>query len=202
MVNSAHPTKATLIKVVVELMDSLPAREITTEVVLEKSGISKGSLYHHFEDFPELIEAGLLVRYAQFVDESINMMTNILTHAKSVPQLREGLHQVTQVTQSRDRISIRVERAGVLFLAAENERFRNLLALEQQRLSDAITDLVREAQERGLFKKNFSPRSLAVFIQSYSIGKIIDDIVPNKVTEEEWNNLTNLLIDQVYLAAE
>ena len=53
---SMHPTKAVLVRTVVELLDTQMPSEIHADNVLEISGISKGSLYHHFEDLGELVE--------------------------------------------------------------------------------------------------------------------------------------------------
>ena len=53
---SSHPTKEALIDAVLELLQSEHLVEVTSEEVLEKSGISKGSLYYHFEDFSDLLE--------------------------------------------------------------------------------------------------------------------------------------------------
>lgn len=87
----------------------------------------------------------------------------------------------------------------VLVIASKSQRFKKLLAIEQQRLTDSLTDLIREAQSKGLYRKDFTPRALAVFIQSYSLGKIIDDVAISQVEESEWNNLVNLIIEKVYL---
>jgi len=47
-----HPTKVALIEVVKEMIAEFGADGFTVEMVLAESGISRGSLYHHFEDFP------------------------------------------------------------------------------------------------------------------------------------------------------
>ena len=51
---AVHPTKQTLIDTVLALMEKKSIEQISSDEVLEISNISKGSLYHHFEDFPEL----------------------------------------------------------------------------------------------------------------------------------------------------
>ena len=60
--DSLHPTKRALITTVLEQLKTLKPSEITSESVLDKSGISKGSLYHHFEDFDDLIETAQVIR--------------------------------------------------------------------------------------------------------------------------------------------
>ena len=57
MVRPTHPTRVRLIDTMVEMLQTTPASAITTEAVLETSGISRSSLYHHFADFSDLIEA-------------------------------------------------------------------------------------------------------------------------------------------------
>ena len=56
MPNSVHPTKQLLIKTALELMETKLPTEIAVDEILTNSGISKGSLYHHFEDLAELLE--------------------------------------------------------------------------------------------------------------------------------------------------
>ncbi len=62
MRQSVHPTKTHLIETAVKLLDTQLPHEIAVDEILDKSGISKGSLYHHFEDLAELLEAAQVAR--------------------------------------------------------------------------------------------------------------------------------------------
>jgi len=199
MPSAIHPTKAKLIEATSKLLKTVDRAHLTSDMILEESGISKGSLYHHFEDLEELIEAALIQRYARWVDASIELMTQLLTSAASSDDIYSGLVGVTRRTQSDDYKSERQNRIDVLSRAGGSARFAKLLGEEQQRLTDALTDLIREAQERGFYKKQVDARAIAVFIQAYTIGKIVDDFNENKVDPEEWVNLINLVIKTVFI---
>ena len=96
--DSLHPTKRALIETVLELLKSVKPNELTSESVLEKSGISKGSLYHHFEDFDDLIETAEVIRYAAYVDQSIHLLTKVFQLAKNRDQMVVELKKVTRFT--------------------------------------------------------------------------------------------------------
>jgi AcrR family transcriptional regulator len=90
-----HPTKSALINTTVELLSSKHPGEIAVDEILELSGISKGSLYHHFEDLAELLETAQVERYAIWVDRSIEAITGMIAKIKSREELLEGLKKVT-----------------------------------------------------------------------------------------------------------
>jgi AcrR family transcriptional regulator len=199
MPSTIHPTKAKLIEATSKLLKTVDRAHLTSDMILEESGISKGSLYHHFEDLDELIEAALIQRYARWVDASIELMTQLLTSAASSDDIYSGLTGITRRTQSDEFRAERQNRIDVLSRAGSSKRFAKLLGEEQQRLTDALTDLIREAQERGFYKKEVDARAIAVFIQAYTVGKIVDDFNENKVDPEEWVNLINLVIKMVFI---
>jgi hypothetical protein len=58
--------------------------------------------------------------------------------------------------------------------------------LEQQRLTDALADLVREAQVKGWFRSDFPPHVVAVFVQAYTLGRVLDEIAESPVDNTEW----------------
>ena len=183
-----HPTKARLIETTVELMDTKLPSEIAVDEILEKSGISKGSLYHHFEDLGELLEAAQVSRYAVWVDRSISLIVPVLSAAKTRDDIIEGLRRITEFTQSPDYKGTRFSRARALANSETSERFQRALGSEQDRLTTALQDLVEEAKNKGLFREHLDSRVVAVFIQSYTLGKIVDDIVPQPMGQSNWNN--------------
>ena len=168
-------------------------------MILEESGISKGSLYHHFEDLDELIEAALIQRYARWVDASIELMTHLLTSSASSDDIYSGLTGITRSTQSDEFKAERLKRIDVLSRAGSSTRFAKLLGEEQQRLTDALTDLIREAQERDFYKKEVDARAIAVFIQAYTVGKIVDDLSENPVDNDAYLSLVNRVIREVFV---
>jgi hypothetical protein len=56
-------------------------------------------------------------------------------------------------------------------------------------LTDALADLVREAQAKGWITADVSARGIAVFIQAYTLGQIVNDVTDDSVPYEEWTAL-------------
>ena len=189
-----HPTKAILVETVVEMLETIKPADIQADKVLEISGISKGSLYHHFEDLGELVETAQVARYSKWITVSVDTMTNILPKAKNISELRVSLAAVTKATQRHDLSKYRLERARTLANAEGNPRFQKALAEETDRLTSLLEDLCREVIEKGWFRKDLNPRALAVFIQSYTLGKLVDDFSPNRVPEDVWNALIDGIV--------
>lgn len=199
MPSTTHPTKTRLIETTAELLEKQFPQEIQVDEILEKSGISKGSLYHHFEDLGELLEAAQVFKYAAWVDRSIGLIVPVLSSVKTREEIIEGLAVLTKYTQSSEYRATRFYRARTLANSEVSDRFRKALGIEQDRLTAALEDLVAEAKNKGLFKTHLDNRVIAVFIQSYTLGKIVDDIVPSPIFQETWDGfilemLTNTLV--------
>ena len=193
-----HPTRERLLLTTVELMDTENPEKVGVEMVLEKSGISKGSLYHHFEDFPSLLEAALVYRFHRVVDTSIALIANTVATATTREEFFADMEKVTAITHSREMTAIRFERARALGHAGTSERFREALGVEQQRLTLAFTDLVREAQNQGWITSDIDPMAAAVFIQAYTIGKLIDEVTAEPVDEQEWLKLIHRMVERTF----
>ena len=195
MPQTIHPTKARLIETAAEILETQFPEAIQVDEILDKSGISKGSLYHHFEDLGELLEAAQVARYAAWVDRSISMIVPVLSNAKNRDDIVKGLRTLTTFTQSSEYKSTRYARARALANSENSDRFQKALGLEQERLTTALEDLVSEAKNKGLFKQEIDSRIVAVFIQSYTLGKIVDDVVPTPMSQEKWDEfIINMLI--------
>jgi hypothetical protein len=59
----------------------------------------------------------------------------------------------------------------------------------QQHLTDQFTEAITVAQDKGWVGKKYEARTLAVFIQAYTLGRIVDDIVERPMSDEDWINL-------------
>jgi AcrR family transcriptional regulator len=202
MPRTGHPTKTKLIDTTAALLKTMPRSEISTDLILNTSGISKGSLYHHFEDLDELIETAMLVRYTDWVDSSIDLIMEIIARSKTPADIYKNLTELTKLTQDPNRRSERIYRAEILGIADGSPRFAQRLAEEQQRLTNALVDIIRDTQESGYFRKELDPHAIAVLIQAYTLGKVIDDYSVTPVNPDAWNELINTIIRKVFIGLE
>ena len=197
--SNLHPTAASLCKTVGNLLDEKNPDLITVEEVLQKSGISKGSLYHHFEDLSDLIETTLIIRYTHWIDLSIRKMSKLLENGKTTKSLKDGLYKVTYATQSDAMAKTRLERAQIVAATQNNPRLLKKFTTETDRMTSSFEDLIREVIGRKLFKPNLEPRAIAIFIQAYTFGLVLNDLSENKVKYENWVSLINQIIDEVFI---
>ena len=200
MAHDLNETKQHLIQATSELMDEVSLEEISAAMVLERSGASKSSMYHFFEDFGDLLEATFLVRFAASVQASDRAIKEIIETSTNKVEFFKALEKVTQATQTRNNSAIRFQRARMLARSERNERFRKSLGDIQQQLTDSLTQAIKNAQNKGFVTTDFQPRTLAVFIQAYTLGKIVDDITTNPMDDQDWDRFITRIASRVFSA--
>lgn len=196
-----HPTRRTLLETMVRMLDDKPAEMLTCDEVLAEAGVSRGSLYHHFQDYPDLVEHALVARFARQVDGSVEALTTALDTAASRDEFRDLLVELTRRAQLPGRASRRMERIVTFAHSANSPRLRAMLAAEQQRLTDAQAELVADAQGKGWVAPDLDPQAVAVLIQAYTLGRVVDDITPEPVDPAVWVALIGRMIDRTILTA-
>ena len=195
--DSLHPTKRALVQTVLDQLKTKKPSDLTSELILETSGISKGSLYHHFEDFDDLIETAQVFRYAAYVDQSIHLLTKVFQISKNKEEMVAELKKVTRFTQSPDLMPQRMDRATSISLANANPRMMQKLNDQQDRLNEALIDIFREARDRGWINPEIDLHAGAVFIQAYTLGIIINDVSGKKLDNKAWTDLIDLFASKI-----
>jgi AcrR family transcriptional regulator len=182
-------TKDRLINTVSAMLDGEHPQNILVEDVLSASGVARGSLYHHFGDFPALIEATLVRRFSAGVDVTNALMHDITATSTSATEFFARMYDMSIDAQDPERAHRRAERARELGMANSNQRFRDQLSVEQERLTNTLVDAIEIAQEKGWVRTDLDPRAIAVFLQAYTLGRAVDDVAVTKVDPEAWNKL-------------
>jgi AcrR family transcriptional regulator len=197
MAHEQNETRHNLIQATSELMDLHAIEDISAAMVLERSGASKSSMYHFFEDFADLLEETYLVRFGETVRESIIVIEKIIARSTTKEEFFVALDRLTASTQARENASLRFRRARKLGRAEKNEKFKIALGELQQQLTDSLTLAFETAQEKGFLNKTFEARTGAVFIQAYTLGRIVDDITTTHMNDADWEKLIGRIAREV-----
>lgn len=192
-----HETKMQLMRATSDLMDEMSFEEISAAMVLERTGASKSSMYHFFEDFNDLLEETFLQRFALSVHTSDREIKEIIRTSSSSEEFLRSLEKVTKASQARKNSATRFQRARMLARSERNERFRISLGEIQQQLTDSLTQAFESAQDKGFLNRDFEARTGAVFIQAYTLGRVVDDITVNQMNDKDWEKLISRIAREV-----
>ena len=184
-----HPTKVALIEVVKGMIAEYGADGFTIDMVLTESGISRGSLYHHFEDFPDLVEEALLSINRANVLSSNELVRAEISGVSTKEEFLGAVDRVTRALHSPERFKARIDRVRMLAVCGSNERFRQRFGEDQAELVMSLTEVIADAQARGLVRPDFDPKVLAMFMSAYTTGVILNDVSSDPVTFDDWNTL-------------
>lgn len=191
-----HPTKVALLEVVKEMIAEFGADGFTVEMVLAESGISRGSLYHHFEDFPDLVEEALLDINRANVVTSIELVRHELAGVQTKDEFLVAVGRVTRALHSPERFKARVDRVRMLAVCGNDERFRKRFGDTQAEVIMAFADVIADAQARGVVRADFDPKVLATFMSAYTTGVILNDVSSDPVSYDDWNALVADVIER------
>lgn len=184
-----HPTRVALLDVTKQLIAEHGTDGFTVEMVLSESGISRGSLYHHFQDFPDLVESALIEVNRSYVDTSIELTSQALGAATSREEFLAAIDEVTASLHSAERFKARIDRVRMIALCADSPTFREKFGEAQAELVDNFAEIIREAQHKGWARSDFDPKALATFMSAYTVGVTLNDVSADPISFEAWNEL-------------
>lgn len=195
-----HPTRDALITTVVRLLETKNIEDIKVEEILSDSGISAGSLYHHFRDLADLIDHALVARFANYSLRNLDALVELTDVARDRESLSAllGAYNASQVAP--DRADARNMRVQVVARAANDERFRALFLAEQDRIIGAVADLAREFQSRGLIDPTLDPTAIAVFFGIYNVGLVMNDLLSDPSSPDDLLTLMSRFVDRVLIS--
>lgn len=194
-----HATHRALIDSGVELAKEFGMYGFTVEQLLTKSGISKGSLYHHFEDFVDLVECVQVRIFTEYVELDISAIQRALDAATDRAKFVNLISLITRTALQPQRSTSRIQRARIISATQGRERFATRIGHEQKLLNDQMKRVISVGQERGWIPPHFDAHALALFVQGYAFGLILNDVTEERVGAEEMavvidSVIANLLI--------
>ena len=194
-----HATHRALIDSGVELAKEFGMYGFTVEQLLTKSGISKGSLYHHFEDFVDLVECVQVRIFTEYVELDISAIQRALDAATDRDKFVNLISLITRTSLQPQRSTSRIQRARIISATQGRERFATRIGHEQKLLNDQMKRVISVGQERGWIPPHFDAHALALFVQGYAFGLILNDVTEERVGAEEMavvidSVIANLLI--------
>ena len=170
------------------------AHQLLLNDVLAGAGVARNTLYKHFKDLEALAEEALLRGFVRNVELDAQAMSGALGRCQSKDDFRKAMNTITRATQSADRAPRRMLRIKLLAMASSRPALLERVAAVQADMTERLADEFRAAQEKGYVRSDFPARTGALFIQSYTIGRVLLDVEPHtRKDETDWVNL----IDQV-----
>lgn len=195
-----HGTALRLVDCVIDMLDQTGPEQLLIEEVLSQSGVSKGSLYYHFEDFPHLVETALVVMYERDVCAVLEHIQLIRTTANCADDLVAAISLANARVHAPSLSKLRFRHSMTMAMAGFNARLAEAVAPVQKRLIDGMAQFIAEAQAAGWANRDCDPRAVAVLIQSYTLGRLGNELCPSPVAQQDWLDIINVVIRRVLAA--
>jgi AcrR family transcriptional regulator len=185
------PDIAEVIAVTTQLLLEHGEGGFRIEDVIEKTGISKSSLYLHFGDRDGLVAAAYAELFTIDTNRNISQAIAAFSTVESYEQLDSiiGLLVEALVQTPGD---VRWNRIDVLAAARHRPEFLARITEAQTRMNSALEEVFRVQQALGNARKDMDPREMAVLIQAVSFGRLFRDIDSRMKKDDltQWAELT------------
>ena len=185
---------ATLRVILEQGIDAVRIDDIVSEV-----GVTKGSLYWHFEDREALIKGALVEHLARLNAQTVAGISSAIASAETkddyLAQIAPFLVDPYEPHQVR-------ERWQRLMVMAETRRDDDLAAMmrDVQAKSLAVfVELMVQAQDNGILRQDVDPTAVATALSALNFGSnIIDVLGDHGPTPEAWWNLMTFFIGALF----
>ena len=193
------PNIAEILVITLELLERDGESGFRLEDLMQRTGISKSSIYLHFGDRDGLLAAALSKKFSEIVQESLSGLELLLNNVSDPRSMRDALQAATAFVTSPDRFKNRLDRAVIIAGTRGRAAFADELAKAQTALTDRMMLLLLDAQERGLVRLRHSPRTVAQMIQAVTFGRIVAELEqhPSPESVQSWISMVTELLDNL-----
>ncbi len=185
-----HATRSKLIDAAVVLMNEQGSRGFTAEDVLKLSGISNGSLYHHFKDFRDLVTTAQIRRASRAALGVSEGIPRLIVTSETQDEFFEKIEELYTYVFDLNRKDYRIARIVGFGAALEDEELGALLVEDQAAASQLFIDMFEQAVTKGYLSSNLNPETLVAWTQALALGSVSNDLAVEPVSAEALAKMT------------
>lgn len=189
-------TRRRLIETALTLYDEGGGRIPSSPSILERSGISKGSLYHHFHGFDALMQAALQVRYVDLCDRVVVRFWSIFETATEKQDVERRLRTLCQVTFSPDLGVLRLVYAHLITYTVTSDQVIAVYELQHAHRGE-LAEIIRDAQERSFLDNSMNTERAAFALQGLILGPPLDHPT-STVTAYAWTRTLDSMLAEMF----
>lgn len=185
------PNLDSILDVTVELLLQHGEAGFRIEDVIERTGVSKSSLYLHFGGRDGLIESACLEIFSRQVTANIDESIAALESIQTPQELWDAIPALVDIAIHDTPDDVRWNRVMMLAAAHSRPRLYEELGKRQMRLNAALTDAVAALQERGVVSASIPATELALLLQTVSFGRVFRDLDPSLGSRniDDWRSM-------------
>lgn len=196
----AEGTISVVIEATIKAIEAGGEAGVRIDDILQETGISKGSLYHHFGGREGLIAAARVMQFSRFVAEDAETIRNTLTKTTTYEEFLAATSMLIQVNNSVEREHARHNRLSVIASSYGRPELRKSLALQQHLHTETIAEAARYGQKMGWVRSDVDARAIAVFVQSYNLARVLLDLDTEPISTEEWEKVVRVALGSFFVA--
>jgi len=185
----AESTKSRILNAAIAMMDEGGEAAVRLGAIAEILGIKEPSIYHHFTNRTELINAAYVEWYWQCLKTDIPveaMMVLVETKDDYVRALRKTMEWSYQP----ERHHSRAIRLSVLGAAQRNPDLAIAINDINKKFLATIADAALVAQQKGWVRTDLDPMAMAYWLHGQIIGRVVAEMDPGHVDLAQWDKVS------------
>jgi AcrR family transcriptional regulator len=198
----ATPTVSALIDATLAALTDGDESAVRIDDILATTGVSRGSLYHHFGGRDGLIDAARAVQYRRFIDGDLRLLDKVFQADATEDEWLDALRGFIAVSQDPTQSDQRLRRLAIVGAARTRPRLAEALAEEHRRLRQRLEAILTGAAERGWVRPELDPTATATFLQAFTLGRVVADLDDGGVSPDAWTAIVGQVIQTVVLSGQ
>ena len=197
----AESTRSRILNAAIEMMESGGESSVRLSAIAEAMGIKEPSIYHHFANRTELVNAAYIEWYWQCLKTDIPveaMMALVDSREDYIRAFRKSMEWSYQP----ERHHARAIRLSVLGAAQRTPELAVAINDINRKFLATIADSVLVAQQKGWLRTDLDPMATAYWLHGQIIGRAVAEMDPGHIDLTKWDKVSFDAVLGLMLAPE
>lgn len=197
----AESMRSRILNVAIEMMDTGGESSVRLNAIADALGMKEPSIYHHFTNRTELVNAAYVEWYWQCLKTDIPVDAMMVLVDSKEDYLR-ALRKSMEWSYQPQRHHARAIRLSVLGAAQRNPELAVAVNDINKKFLATIADSVLVAQQKGWLRTDIEPMATAYWLHGQIIGRAVAEMDPGHVDLAQWDKVSFEAVLGLILAPE
>jgi AcrR family transcriptional regulator len=170
-------SRTQLIDVALRIILDQGVDAVRIEDIVAEVGVTKGSLYWHFEDREALIKEALAEHLRRLNAEIVDGVSAAISTATSKDDYLAQIAPFIVDPYNAAQVRERWQRLMVMAETRRDPELASMMRDVQARSLAVFVELMREAQQQGILRGDVDPTAVAVALSAMNLGSNIIDVL-------------------------